>query len=745
MKRLLIILALFLPIALMGQSHMKRGQKTGNTGNETLIDSIVPVNGQVTPYVGGAATGIKNDSIVILQSELTTALARINVLEGADVTAPYADSAWILPSEDTVIYMKFSEAFDVDATFTLDAAFSYTHGAVSYTAGVVDSVGAAGSQVKIYSSDSIHADSVVYVSYTRPGSGGLRDDSQNYVASFDTFLVFNSVSTTEYIPLAYYPFNATLNDTVGDFDGTEFNTIAYSADTSLLFAGSDGNDAVLISNMITSTDFSIAYWILLDEGNQNEDYMVFANTYSAGGAGFYHYLNGNGAGKFALQTTVIDGLGGSTFAFDAGYSMFDDIWHHIVATYDVDGNGTDAYNGLYLDGTKVNDGDSIFTNYADFTTSGELFIGAEKAPSPSNGLREGAFLGELAVFDHVLTPAEIDSLYAIRGGRMWQTTKNQTPPDYDSTRTIYETVDFTGELPGVTINEALIDSWFIGAGAPTPGSIANIAVEDFLGDTVITFTLPQEGANLGVQWQYDFPSTYGEIWFSFNFWVPNDLISPNRSQKFPGMSVGGTITTLPTGGVHPPTCVSCGKAYLPTWGSTLRGQIINGRIYGPFTDAADGFGMYAYYHNMPYKNNASCTGCIKEYGENYFLPDENANLPVGGVANAWVYGAWNNMTYRIKVNTVTNEGTGDANGFVEIYANGICGHVEENMVMRNYAAQLLDEYFIVLLTSGIDPDRNRDQYIRFDDFQLWMPNPGSNLRGAPHAVGFDISSFIIQK
>ena len=59
------MLALLTPILLMGQSHMKRGMKVGNTGNEILVDSIIEFNGATQLYYGGVPyEAVNQDSLI---------------------------------------------------------------------------------------------------------------------------------------------------------------------------------------------------------------------------------------------------------------------------------------------------------------------------------------------------------------------------------------------------------------------------------------------------------------------------------------------------------------------------------------------------------------------------------------------------------------------------------------------------------------------------------------------------------
>ena len=744
-KILLIGITLLISLTAIGQSHLKRGAKIGNSGNEITIDSIIDENGMVTFYVDGARDGVYNDSIEILQAALTLANSKIAALEGADVTAPYPDSAYILPSNDSAIYVVFGESFAENVTYTIDNAFSFTYGTET---GTVDSASAGGAVAIIYCGTNIPADSVVYIAYTKPATGGLRDDARNYVADFDTFLVFNGVASSLYIADAYYKFNGDLTDEYGVYNGTPINTIEYTGDTALIFSGSDGNDAVLVSNMLGG-DFSIAYWVYADEGDQNEDYMIFANTYSAGGAGFYHYLNGNGAGKFALQATVRDSEGVNTFAFDDGYSMFDDTWNHVVATFDVDGNGTHAYAGFYLNGTKVNDNDSILADFSDFTITGDLYIGAEKAPSATKGLREGAILGELAVFDYILTQDNIDSLYAIGGDRLWYSTSTQAPTGYTDTRTIYESIDFTGELPEVfslankVTHLATIESWFSGDVRSVIDNTYNLGgVADFLGDTCF-FTIIPAVEVAGSQILADMPGDYEEVWFGYNFWVPTNWSSPNVSGKFPG--VGGYPGTgdgsnLPDGCMFPPGCDPTAfdppdnthDVYAIDWGFTAKTLVIKDAVFPD--GCCGGFGGYVYHHGLDWYGNESCIVNKFTCGENMYITP------------AWPEGTWNNITFRYVMNTVTTPGAGDANGIIEIYKNGICKFVATDIIYRNYSDIYVDVYmWSIFLGGSRDLARNWATTTYFDDFELWMPDIGSNLRGAPHALEFDITSFITTK
>ena len=71
---------------------------------------------------------IVTDSLTVGTVEWNKLLTRINVLEGADLTAPAVDSAYIRFGLDSVIFVYFDEELGESGNDSVDYSFSYAYG-----------------------------------------------------------------------------------------------------------------------------------------------------------------------------------------------------------------------------------------------------------------------------------------------------------------------------------------------------------------------------------------------------------------------------------------------------------------------------------------------------------------------------------------------------------------------------------------------------------------------------------------
>ena len=280
---------MIIPLSCVGQSKFKRGIVVGGADN-VVIDSIEKIGSVVVLYTSGAAINAYNDSIAILQTALTAAESRLSALEGGDITSPYVDSAYINSTNDSLIYIYFNEEVQTTEEDSVKSSISFTYGATSLTPGVVDSTSTNGQYTLIYCGTNIPSDSVVYVTYSKPTSGGIQDFSNNFVYDFTKLLTFNGTASVEYTADGFWKFNSNLNDVYGNYNGTAVNTIGYTGDTALYFSEADGDDAVSIGDMITSNTFTIGGWV--DSiPDANEFFYIAGNAASSPATGWQFYYD----------------------------------------------------------------------------------------------------------------------------------------------------------------------------------------------------------------------------------------------------------------------------------------------------------------------------------------------------------------------------------------------------------------------------------------------------------------------
>ena len=685
MKRInLIALLLLTAFIAMGQSTYKRGLQIGVNG--AVMDTVKEVDSRLVPYVEGVPVPVWNDSILIL-------LNRIKVLEGGDVIAPGVDSAYIQTGNDSVIIVLFNEALGQADNDSVVYGFSFTYGSND---GTLDSAIVSELKVYLYSSINIPGDDTVYVSYTKPVSKGVHDPSYNYTASFSNKLAFNGTSLAAYDPFAWWRFNGDLLDDGTLYDGTAVNTITYTGDTALIFSEADGDDAVNIGDTIPD-QHTFWCWLLLDEG-ADFNYYIFANKNLNAEDGFSFYANGDAGGTFGFTYIAGNGVD-DTYAYENTGTFKDDTWHHLVVSVDREGDGTDAYVKIYVDGVQTNAGtDFTLTNFSDdFAVSGQdIIIGARAPGAESDGLRNGAIMGEFGVAGEVWTQAQIDSSFAQGGEGLWSVGSTPVPETYETVYTIYETIDFTGE----DLDEwsmADIDAAFIGDAISYDGT--NGYITTLGSDTVWRVDAPASTTHsfMGQRIKMELPTTYSEVWLSYNFWLPSTWDTEGMSGKFPGLMVSnqGVTTECQTGYAVAASCTDIDLIpgrYLITDGSSPRGGF-----------EENDFGIYMYSHNL----RRRLVGCNVVYGDNFY-PGET-----------WAKQTWHNMTYRMVINDLYSEGVGRTNGIIEMYKDGVCVEVVTGIIFREYSDLYFDQYFLGLFFGGpIYPERPTTA-VYFDDIILW--------------------------
>ena len=190
-------------------------------------------------------------------------------------------------------------------------------------------------------------------------------------------------------------------DNPNDETGTNNGTVTGATYTSLgKFGGAydfdADNDYISIAadpslNFGANTDFSVSAWIYADASANN--YILSSG---AGGAGegwwLFRILNN------ALQAGLDDG---TTLVTTTGTLALQDAWHHVVATFDRDGNVT-----LYVDATA--DGSADISGIGSIDTTDDYTIGGR---SVSLTYEFDGRIDEFKIYSRLLTPTEITTLY----------------------------------------------------------------------------------------------------------------------------------------------------------------------------------------------------------------------------------------------------------------------------------------------------------------------------------------------
>ena len=322
-------------------------------------------------------------------------------------------------------------------------------------------------------------------------------------------------------------------------------------------------------------------------------------------------------------------------------------------------------------------------------------------------------MGEFGIAGEVWTQTQIDSSFAQGGESLWSVGSTPVPESYEIAYTIHEEYDFTGEA---------LDEWSMADidAAFTGNAISYDTKNGFIttlgSDTVWRIDAPKSIYNaIGQRIIVELPTTYSELWFSYNFYLPPSWPDDGENGKTSGILVSnqGVSTDCQTGEAVAASCTDpdwIASRYLITDGSSPRGGMSD-----------NDFGIYMYDHNL----RRTLVGCNVVYGR-YLMSGEG-----------WGKQTWNNMTYRMVINDLYSEGVGRANGIIEIYKDGVCVEVVTGIIFREYSNMYFDQYFLGMSFGGpIYPDRATTA-IYIDDIVLWDLQDGHGFAkgNTANAVG----------
>lgn len=171
-------------------------------------------------------------------------------------------------------------------------------------------------------------------------------------------------------------------------NGTGYATITASADTKLSGAA----------------DLSVSVWV---QWNGASSSHAWEAVYSHGDANMeYRLARHNGS-----TTNVACRVNNADIPDGSSNNAFDGSWHHVAIAYDNDGGANNF--SIWLDGTKK----MATQNAGTFGTQDDNFrIGGNAQPSAGDRLWGGQ-IDDLAVWDRVITDAEVAEIYNSGDGK----------------------------------------------------------------------------------------------------------------------------------------------------------------------------------------------------------------------------------------------------------------------------------------------------------------------------------------
>ena len=562
----------------------------------------------------------------------------------------------------------------------------------------IDSIHMQSSAVVYYTADV--TGTVLRMSYTAPETGGIISSYDLPMASItDEPVYINNFGTgdREKSSLVWYPFNGDLIEVYTSIAATEnisVGALEY-VDTVLNFPSPYNSASVIIGDPGLTGDFTLSFRAYMAY-DYDDNFFAFANTNSVTQDGFTVYFDGDGTDDYSINFSTGNGSTYSTVSSAMG-DISEDTWHDVAIVVDVDGDGTDAYATIYVDGVLTNAADSVLDDMSDaFDISGKDFhLGALNAPR--FGFLQDDKLDEFRIWNEKLTTDFIDSLEAFPFREPFGGTPTDPPsPTVDSVFTVIlgpeRFDDAAFAVPGnYTVAQAITDFY----GTPSPykpvdNGYAKLEIDN--SDTCLVLYV-DSGQWCNSSWNQSIYSSvdhYDEFYLSADIqyrlgWVQN------AGGKHLGIYCWPAGSASPDGGTTPGMDPDQGWSSRSGWYFV---DPVYTSIPGTLTD-------YVYSHDI-----------LKLAGKEYLL------------SNPITFdGSWINITRRFVMNT-----PGQRNGILEVFLDGECVFTKNNIIWLTTLTSAYDYTHIVFsLYFGGDKSyqtAQRDEYVKFDNVFLYTPAAG---------------------
>ncbi len=200
------------------------------------------------------------------------------------------------------------------------------------------------------------------------------------------------------------------SDSVGTNGGTVSGAVtqgvagAIAGSTTMHFAGTSRMALPKVSQLQPASAVSVESWARTTYTQYNTQAFGVGNIIRDRAFG-YELQVGAGTGAQALPTAYAYG-NGSDASLSHNVSINDGQWHHLVFTADI------SHSYLYVDGVQVATGTGIGSG-VHYDGGGGIAIGQDGDNPASYFVGD---IDEVALYDHALTLAQVQSHYAAAGG-----------------------------------------------------------------------------------------------------------------------------------------------------------------------------------------------------------------------------------------------------------------------------------------------------------------------------------------
>ena len=599
----------------------------------------------------------------------------------------------------TTVALNFNEPMNTD-TVTTEAAFVLTENAVTFG---ITSTAISGNTVTLTLDSAILIGSSLLVDYTVPASLLLQDTSYNTAASFTDYIVVNSVATTQ-TAYAHYPFDYTVDDSIGSNDMTGTN-ILYSAAVTpkqgayFSYFSNTTRWGSLDSDFDLDTVWTVLFWF---RSTNTTDKTFFTNENSDDGWKLQLKHSDNDKLKlFTGNGTLTD----QAESADIGYST--STWYHCAVVADGD---TVTF---YINGVDITNDPVIRTDY--------------KTDTCQVGKWGYGYMDDLQWYKFALTQSEVTTVMNNPGSRIQRYGDDEDETDDSEITSVFSTdfedntigAEVDGYPAGYTRVEA--DSDFGVNASFGPGRYPNPNGDySYVGSAGITSSYKSSGKSLyvfikegvyqvGVAGYTQITKT-NELHLEYNvMFKPGwTVLDGGKLWGFAGTGTGIKNTSVPSGASEPYD-IHEGFSARMTWSRTSNTK-------------RNGIAIYLYHHDRENLNGNSILA-----GENNYCATDPVNSQTSGEdvpdfterLQAWTGTdtVYINIIQRVVMNTVDTEGVGNYDGIIEIFIDGDLHYQRTNLRLRNYSDIGIDRIYLDSYTggSGEGAKPTRNEWLLFDD------------------------------